>query len=320
MTIRIGLIGAGRMGRLHLQSLSALPEARIVAVCDSDRAKAQAAAQPYAATAHINPRTLIEAERLDAVFLCLPPFARGEPEELAARAGVHLFAEPPVGLTPEKARNTQKEIEKSGIVASVGFYWRYLSGVERARDLLNGRKIAMFRAVNLAPAVPAGWRRRRDSCGGQMVMDATDLIDLARLFGGEMHSLFARQSQGIVAARVPDYDIEDVLTAVVRFQSGVVGQFLCSNVSPRRERSLTVVAEDLELRLTEETLEVYEPGKRTLIEHDAPALPTAERAFLEAVASGNDKPVRARYADAVRSLEIAAAAALSAETGKPVNL
>lgn len=320
MAMRIGVIGAGRMGRMHLQSLSALPEVKIAAVCDSDRSKAESAALPYGAGAHINPRTMVESERLDAVFVCLPPFARGEAECLAARAGVHLFAEPPVGLTPEKARQTQKEIERAGIVACVGFYWRYLSGVERAQEMLKGRKIAMLRGLNLAPVTPAGWRRRRDSCGGQLVMDATDLIDLARHFGGEMSSVFAQRSEGVVAARVAEYDIEDVVIALARFQSGVTGEFVCSNVSPRRERSLTVVAEDIELRLTEESLEVYEPGKRTLIEHEAPALACAEKAFLEAVKSGNDKLVRVRYGDAVRSLEVAVAANLSAETGKAVNL
>jgi len=99
-----------------------------------------------------------------------------------------------------------------------------------------------------------------------------------------------------------------------------VGEIVCSDVSPQRERSLTIIAENMELRLTDEALETVEPGKRTVMEHGGLALQSAQKAFLDAVRTGNDESVRARYGDAVRSLEVAIAANTSAQTGRIVSL
>ena len=320
MTIRVGMIGAGRMGQPHLQSLASFPEVQVAAICDSHRSLAEAAARPFGANVHINFRTMLEAGRLDAVFVCIPPSARGEPETAAARAGIHLFLERPVAMSVEKARQIQKEIEKAGVVVAVAYPWRYLSGAERAKELLRDKRVAAVHGVWQGPVPADGWRRKRESSGGQMLVEATDLLDLARYFGGEMAAIFAVQFQGLVAAHAGDYDIEDAMGVLIRFCSGAIGQILSTDVSPRHESALTVLGEDLEMRLTSESLEVVEPGKKTVLQHLESGLASCHRAFFEAVKSDNAKLLRASYPDAVRSLEVALAARMAAETGEVVNL
>ncbi len=320
MAIRVGRVGAGGSGRAHLECLAKNPEAQVVAVCDTDRRRAEEAAAPFGASAHINFRTLLEAQRLDAVFVCTPPFARGELEVAAARAGIHLFVDPPVALNPEKARTIQKEIEKSGVVASVGFLWRYLSGMEQALELLKGRKPALLRGTNLAPLPPTGWRRKTETCGGLPALLTGDLIDAARCMAGEMAAVGAVQFQGVTAARIPEFDLEDAVAAVVRFQSGVAGEFVTSIVSPRHEHALTLLADELELRLTDESLEVVEAGRRACVEHTGCALQKAQKAFLDGVRDGHARGVRATYADAVRCLEVLVGARSAAQTGRMVSL
>jgi predicted dehydrogenase len=293
---------------------------QIVAVCDNDRALAEAAAKPFGASVHIHYRTLLESERLDGLAICLPPFARGEPEIAAARAGIHLLLEPPVALSVERARQIQKDIEKSGVVASVAHPWRYLSGTDVARELLKDRRVALMRGWRLGPAPEAGWRTKRESCGGQLLLEATHLLDLARYFGGDVASVYGMQSQGMLAARVPNYDIEDVSVAAIRFRSGAVGEVTAANVAPREETLLSVVAGDLEIRLTAESLETIEEGRRAVVRHSEAGLAACQRAFLEAVKSGNAKLARSSYADAVQSLAVAVAANESALTGKVVSL
>ena len=320
MAIRVGLVGAGCSGRAHLECLARTAEAQVVAVCDTDRKRAEEAAAPFGAAAHINFRTLLEAQRLDAVFVCTPPFARGELEIAAARAGIHLFVDPPVALNPEKARQVQKEIEKSGIVASVGFLWRYFSGMAQAQELLKKRKPALVRGVHVAALPPPGWRRKTETCGGLPALLAGDLIDAARCLAGEMAAIGAVQFQGATAARLPDCDLEDAVAAVVRFQSGVAGEFVTSIISPRHELALTVLADELELRLTETEIEVVEAGRRACVEHAGCALQKAQQAFLDAVRDGHAGGVRATYADAVRCLEVAVGARSAAQTGRMVSL
>jgi len=303
-----------------METLAGFPDARIAAVCDSDRALAESAAEPFGATAHINFRTLIESERLDAVLVCLPPFARGEPEIFAARAGIHLFVAGSVALSVEKARQVQKEIENAGIVACVASPWRYLSGTDRARELLEGKKIALVRGWRFGPVPPSGWRCRRDSSGGYFVQYATNLVDLARYLVGEVTTVSAMSSEGIAAESRADYDIEDAPTATLRFRNGAVGQIVAATVAPESETALSVVADDVEARITPTALEVRRPGRRSREDHAGAALRTTQEAFLEAVRTGDTGAVRSDYADAARTLEVALAAVESAETGKVVSL
>ena len=321
MPIRMGLIGAGRVGRAYLQNFSAsAADVQVVAVCDNDRARAEAAAKPFGASVHLHYRTLLESERLDALAVCLPPFARGEPESAAARAGIHLLLEPPVALSVERARQIQKDIEKSGVVASVAHPWRYLSGTDVARELFKDRRVALVRGWRLVPAPAPGWRTKRESCGGQLLLEATHLIDLARCFGGDVASVYGIQFQGMVAARVPNYDIEDVSVAALRFRSGAVGEVTAADVAPREETLLSVIAGDLEIRLTAEALETIQAGTRAVVQHAEPGLAACQRAFVEAVKSGDPKLARSSYADAVQSLAVAVAANESAQTGKVISL
>ena len=320
MAIRIGLLGAGSVGLAHLESLATNPEAQVVGICDNNRARAEAAAQRVGASVHINYRSLLESERLDALVVCVPPFARSEPESAAARAGIHLLLEPPVALSVEKARQIQKEVEKAGVVASVAYPWRYLSGADRARELLKDRRAALVRGLRLGAAPRQGWRRKRESCGGLMLLDAGHLLDLARCLAGDVAAVFAQQSQGVVAADAADYDIEDVSVATLRFRSGAVGEVIAAAVAPREESLLSVTAGELELRLTPESLEVVEAGKRTSLQHSEAGLAACQRAFLEAVKAGEPARVRSSFGDAVRTLEAALAVNESAQTGKVVNL
>ena len=262
---------------------------QIAAICDNDCVRAEAAAKPFGASVHIHYRTLLESERLDALAVCLPPFARGEPESAAARAGIHLLIEPPVALSVERARQIQKEVEKSGVVASVAHPWRYLSGTDSARELLKDRRVALVRGWRLGPAPEPGWRTKRESCGGQLLAQAAHLLDLGALLRrrrclGLRHAVL----QGTVAARVPNYDIEDVSVAAIRFRSGAVGEAIRGgrgaargNIALRHRRRNGDSADG---RMARD----HRGGKaRAVIRHAEPGLAACQRAFLEAVKSGN---------------------------------
>ncbi|MHA1553787.1 MAG: hypothetical protein ACTSU0_05190, partial [Alphaproteobacteria bacterium] len=120
--------------------------------------------------------------------------------------------------------------------------------------------------------------------------------------------------------RLPDYDIEDALAAVVRFRNGAVGEMVSADISPCVESVLSITADRFEIRITPESLEIIEPGQRTRVNHSGIALRTAEEAFLEAVKTGNSNIIRSDYANAVRSLEVSLAAIESAQSGKIVTL
>jgi len=320
MTIRIGVIGTGPEGREYMRHLSELPDAEIVTVCDNDRARAESAAEPHGANAYINFRTLLETERLDAMFVCLPPFSSGEPEILAARAGIHMFVHAPVAVNIQKARQIQAEIEKAGVLASVAYPWRYLSGVDYAKELLADRRIGIIRGCGFGTVPRGGWRSSRESAGSYFLQQASDLIDMARYLAGDVISVSAMEFGGIVSTRNPDCDIEDALAAIARFRSGAVGEFISADIAPSMEHSLSVIADRFEVTVTTEAVRIREPGKETHLKHAGIALRTAQETFLEAVKTGKSGIIRSDYADAVRTMEVAVAATESAQTGKIINL
>lgn len=320
MSIRIGLIGAGRVGRVHLRGLAPNPNVRIAAVCDTDRRLAEDTAAPFEAAVHINFRNMIEAERLDAAFVCLPPFARGEPEVLAARAGIHLFLTPPVGLNVEKAREVNKEIEKAGVVCAVARPWRHLDGLARAREALADRKIALVRGWRFGPMPDEGWRWQRDASGGCFLQEATDLVDLALSLAGEVAGVSAAASEGIAASRAAGCDVEDALAAVLHFRNGAAGMIATAQVATRRESVLSLVADGAEVRITPEYVEIAEDVRRVRFEQRGDATIAAQEEFLEAVRTGKADLVCCDYASAIRVLEVCLGARTSAESRTVVDL
>ena len=321
MAIRLGVIGAGSLGQAHIRSLARFEDVHIAAVCDRDRAAAEAAAKPFEAKAHINFRNLIESEHLDAVFVCLPAFSLGEPERLAARAGIHLFIEQPVALNVQKAREVCGEIENAGVIASVAHTWRQLSGAEKLKGMLSGRKVGMVLGWRFLSLPAPGWRRRREASGGLFMQAGMELLDVSRYLAGEVTSLCAMETEGIGAGRVSDCDIEDAAAVLLGFRGGAVGQIACADVPPYREEAeLCVMADGLRATLTAEYLEVVEDGKTVREDHRCDSLHEAHGIFLEAVRRGKPELVRSSYADAVVTLTLALAARESIQSGKLVNL
>ena len=79
---------------------------------------------------------LIALERLDAVFICIPPFAHGDVESAVIAAGLPFFVEKPLSLDIAAAERVARQLQQRSLVTGVGYHWRYLDTVEEARGLL----------------------------------------------------------------------------------------------------------------------------------------------------------------------------------------
>jgi len=320
MTMRIGLIGAGEAGKAYVRA-AAQPEVTIAAVCDSDRALAEKVAAPYGASVHINFRSLLETERLDAVLICVPAYAHGEPEVLAARAGIHIFVEPPIALNNQKAAEVQKEIERAGIVAAAGYSWRALSGATRLKDMLARHRLGFIQALHVQGAPRTDWRRRQEASGGLVVQTATDLLDAMGYLAGEFSTVSAMAAGGIVASREPGYELEDACAALVAFRSGAIGQISCSTLAQDEpESGIRLWADGFEATLTSEQVEIVEPGRAVRERHAFDGLRQSLMSFLEAVRTGRPEKVTCTYAQAAATLRAALAISESAKAGRPISV
>jgi predicted dehydrogenase len=316
--LRVGCIGTGFIAGRHLAALSQFDDVEIVAVADSVPERAREVAATYAARAYDDGERLLATEELDAVWICVPPFAHGALEHAAIDRGLPFLVEKPLSNDLATAAAIARRIDEGGPLAAVGYHWRYLSVVERAATVLQESAPSLVTGLWLdsTPAVP--WWIQRELSGGQVVEQTTHLYDLARLLAGEVDLVSAVEVAGDDPGQAPVAS-----SATLHFESGAIGTMSSARILPSRHRvSVQLVAEGCALELAERSLVDHElrlvtAGADEVVRVDESPIATQDRAFLDAVA-GRSFDIRAPYADALRSHALSWAADTSARSGVTV--
>lgn len=133
--LRLGIIGAGRIGKVHARSLSMVPGAKVVAVSDVFVDAAKQLAADYGVSNHCaDYREILKDKNVDAVFICSSTDTHAQIMEEAAQAGKHIFCEKPIALELDKIDRALDAVKKSGVTLMVGFNRRYDAGNKRLRE------------------------------------------------------------------------------------------------------------------------------------------------------------------------------------------
>jgi predicted dehydrogenase len=316
---RIGFVGAGGIASRHLGNLLAFPDVHVVAVADPalERAEAQAArcgAQPYARF-----EQMLEQEGLDALYICVPPFAHGPPELAAAAAGLPFFVEKPLAADLPTAEHIGGEVERRGLVTGAGYHWRYLDITEWAQALLreNPARLALGYWLDFTPPPP--WWRKDALSGGQLVEQTTHIFDLARLLVGDVTRLYAAGARHERPA-FPDADVQDVSVATLHFAGGAVGTMASTCILSWPHRiGLHLFCEGLAIELSEFELIVDVGQGRPVQRAVGDPFVREDRDFVDAVRGGPNR-VRAPYAEALRTHRLVVAATRAAREGRAIDL
>ncbi|MEV5497731.1 Gfo/Idh/MocA family oxidoreductase [Nonomuraea fuscirosea] len=292
--------------------MSGFPDVTIAGIADTDPHRAEALASKHGSPAYGGHADLLSAGGLDAVYVCVPPFAHGNPEHDVLSCNLPLFVEKPLSLDLQTAEKIATEIERRSLPSAVGHHWRYLDIVEQARDLLSGRPVRLALGHWLDKVPPVGWWLKREMSGGQIVEQAVHVLDLARLLVGEVEMVHA-----VPAGDSVDGEVDRATSAVMRFAGGASGLLATSCLLTRKHRvGLEVCAEGIALELSETRLLV--DGERA-IEDDGRAKTRVDREFINAV-QGRAADVRVPYGEALRTHRVALALARSATERRPVTL
>ncbi len=214
--LKVGVIGAGGIARsVHLPSLSEIPDANVVALCDiiEDRAAKQAELHSIPRTYTLY-REMLEQEDLDAVFVLVEPSNMFRIVVSCLEAGLHTFAEKPPGVTLYQARSLQRAAEAADRILQVGFNRRHIPLVRKVVEIMRGltqtnQVVGRFMKCGTA-AFDKGGVSAFES-------DTIHAVDLVRSIA---------DSRPVSAATVCG-QVEDVVpnswNSVVRFENGVVG-------------------------------------------------------------------------------------------------
>lgn len=245
--VRLGLIGLGNRGTSLLRTLLELPAAQVVAVCDMEarhRLRAQGicekAGKPRPEGLE-RPQQALEREDLDALVVALPCDLHASVYAQAIRAGKHLYAEKPLGLTLAECDGVMAEAaRRPELAVHVGFQRRsnprYRECVELLKrgdlgDLIEAR--AAWVSSNGPVNGHGNWLAQRARSGDWMVEQAVHVWDLlAWMAGGPPATAVGRGRRDLFTHLQPDRDVTDHYTVMLEWPSGFHASFVHSWVDP----------------------------------------------------------------------------------------
>ncbi|MEY9094903.1 Gfo/Idh/MocA family protein [Paenibacillus sp. RC84] len=318
--VRVGVVGAGIIASEHFKHIHDHQEAELVAICDIAAKNAEQAAKTYGAAAYTDYRLMLENENLDALFICVPPFAHGSMEEEAAGRGIHLLVEKPLGLNLDEVRRKAEVIREAGILAGSGYCLRYLESVRQAKTYLTGKDIAMVRAYRFGGVPPMPWWGDPAKSGGQLVEQTTHNVDLMIYLAGGVRKISA-DSARLLFKDSSGIEIPDVTSVNMVFESGAVGHIDTGFIpQPDDRSSLEIMGRGFRLTLEGASLTIAEEGKTTTYLGKGDFYRQQDHAFIDAVKTGNAELILAPYDEAIKTLEVTLAANDSAASGLPVAI
>lgn len=316
--IRIGVVGAGIIAAEHMKHIHRNERAELAAVCDVAPGAAEAAVKQYGGKAYTDYDSMLEQEQLDALFICVPPFAHGDMEEKAAANGIHLLVEKPLGLSMEEVRRKADVLEQSGIITGSGYCLRYMESVQRAKRYLEGKEIAMVRAYRFGGLPPNVWWVDHAKSGGQLVEQSTHNLDMMLYLAGDVRRVSADMAL-LLSRDVPGITTPDAASVNMVFESGALGHIDTGFFpQPDGRASLEIMGRNFRLTLEGQDLTILEPEQTTILRGKGDFYQTQDDAFIRAVETGDRSLILADYTQALRTLEVTLAANESAKTGQPV--
>lgn len=351
--VRFALVGAGMIGGVHAEQLAGLDTAELVAVVDTDQAKARALADRYgaaagsAAAATTDLDAVLRRDDVDAVSICTPSGLHADGAVAALDAGKHVVVEKPLDVTVAAADRIIDAEKRSGRTVAVISQHRFDKSSEKVLQAVQDGHLGTITSAIASHAWWRGqtyydsgeWRGTWALDGGGAVMNQTvHTINLMTTIVGTPVEVFA-YTGCLAHERI---EVEDTAVAVVRFASGALGMIHGTTAAyPGLDASLRVfgskgsavisndaltflhenVGEAPEIAMSEMTGLNQVTDEFALEPADLP-LGRAHRRqladFVEAVTTG--RAPRVGTAEARTSLSVILAMYESAASGRPVKL
>lgn len=224
--LKVGIIGAGRMGITHYSIVNGLDNVSVVAVADTSQQLLSMFDKYMDIDCYENWNEMLTEVSLDAVLICTPPSLNAEILEACAEAKTHVFIEKPFLINSQKAEHFAKMFAQRKLVNQVGYVNRYNAVFLRVKELIESQAIGdlvrfkseMFSSTVSEPQSGVGWRANQKSGGGVTYEMATHAIDLVLfLFGHPGHI------SGTGFSKVFSKNVDDIVSTNFSYENGLLG-------------------------------------------------------------------------------------------------
>ncbi len=229
-TTRLALIGAGTIGKTHIDRIQRHPELVLAGIADptpAGQALAASLGVPWSADA----LALLDEVRPQGAIVATPNAAHVPVALECLARGIPALVEKPVADTLAEARKLADAVARTGVPVLVGHHRRHNPINQRARALIEGGQLGrIVSATALAtflkpdPYFEAAWRRQAG--GGPILINLIHDIDMLRFLLGEVTEVQAMDSHA-----VRGFEVEDTAAAVLRFASGALATVIVSDTT-----------------------------------------------------------------------------------------
>lgn len=331
--VRIGLLGAGRIGKLHGENLAhSVSNAQLSAVADimmNDEMKAWAA-ELGVEKCYDDPTAIIEDENIDAVFICTSTSAHADLIIQAAKAGKHIFCEKPIDTDLNKIQEALDAVKEAGVKLQVGFVRRFDHNHKMVRDTVASGRLGKPHIVKVTSRDPDHQSMEYIKTSGGIYMDMSihDFDMVRYLSGSEVTEVMAYGAE-LSGAGYSEFADVDTTIIMMKFENGALGVIDNSRAAhygydQRTEvhcdKGCVQVSNDFNNTSMISTAEGVELAKPTwfFLERYNNAFIAEAKEFMNAVL--NDTETLVGGIDGLAPVKIALAAAKSLKEGRPVKM
>ena len=225
---RVALVGAGVIGKRHVEAIKASHGLELVAIADPAPGAPELAAQ--LGVPHFSEvEAMLPAVQPDGAIVATPTVHHLQPAVACLDAGAHVLVEKPITQTVAEAAILVAKAWEKNLHVLVGHHRRYYACIEQARTIVQGGTLGRLIAINGLWATRKhddyylpDWRKMR--AAGPVLTNLIHEVDSLRFICGEVLSVC-----GELAANPSGFEKEDGAAIVLRFRSGAVGTFVLSD-------------------------------------------------------------------------------------------
>jgi myo-inositol 2-dehydrogenase/D-chiro-inositol 1-dehydrogenase len=225
--LRIGLIGGGRIGKLHGKNISAsVPGAKVVCLAETmlnDGHKAWAA-EVGISGATKDPADILNDKDIDAVFICSPTDTHADLIIQAARKGKHIFCEKPIHTDMQKIQEALAEVDKAGVKLQVGFVRRFDHNHKKVRDTVASGTLGSPHIIKITSRDPEPQPLEYVATSGGLFLDMMiHDFDMARYLAGSEVTEVSAYGAVLIDERIKQYNDIDTAIVMLKFENGAIG-------------------------------------------------------------------------------------------------
>ena len=264
--VNIGIIGAGRIGRLHAETVTRhICEATVVTIVDVRHEAAEGCAQeldiPNVST---DPAAVFEEPQIDAVLICSSTDTHAQFIERAARAGQHIFCEKPIALDLEAIDHALEAVSRADVFLQIGFNRRFDPNFRRVRELIEQGMIGKPHMLRITSRDPEPPPLEYVKVSGGIFLDMTiHDFDMARyMMDDQVIDVYAVGAV-LIDPQIGELGDIDTTAVTLRFRNGAIG------VIDNSRRAVYGYDQRVEVFGEKGSLVAHNPKPNTIVYSDA---------------------------------------------------